>query len=59
MVCVNPDTQTHGTWYEAVCFDLVAVGNLVQRLKGRAADHESCTAHIWSCLVNEGLIQAA
>lgn len=51
--------QTYRTWHETLYFDLVAVSNSLQRLKGRATDHrESCTLHIWSSLVTEGLIQA-
>lgn len=57
-LCVTV-AQTYSTWHDTLCFDLVAVGNLLQRLKGRAPDHhESCTPHIWSSLVTEGLIQA-
>lgn len=52
--------QTYTTWHESLYFDLVAAGNLQQRLKGRAPDHhESCTPHIWSSLVTESLIQHA
>ncbi|KAL3969466.1 antigen [Sarotherodon galilaeus] len=41
-----------------LCFDLVALVNLLQRLKGRAHTiHESCSLHIWRALVTEGLIQ--